>query len=341
MSIMGHARRRFRTLAGALVFALAPVSAGAADLFAGKTIRIVVGFGPSSAYTLYANLAAQHLGRFIPGNPTVVVSQMPGAAGINALNYLSEVAPRDGTVITVPTQDVVSQQLLGRKGLRYDAARFNYLGRATANVPLHMVWHTAPVTSFDDLKRHEVVTGASGSGGTHADMPRAQNVLLGTRWKVITGYGDEVRIAMSRGETQAAVAAATLFHNQYKQWLDDRLVRILVQYADFRHPSFPDVPTIMDFAGTEEAKQVFKFLVSLSTIGRAYAGPPGMPAEQIAILRKGLRVMFNDPAFKADADKRGADLLPMAGEELAAYVADVARTPRSIVRRATEVIAPR
>ena len=134
---------------------------------------------------------------------------MPGAAGLNAMNYLYEVAPRDGTVIAVMTQDLASQQALGIKGVRYDATKFNYIGRATANVPVHMVWHTAPVKSIDDLKKREIVTGAVGTGGTHVDLPRAQNALLGTKWKIIAGYrgNDESRIAMERGEIQAAVVA--------------------------------------------------------------------------------------------------------------------------------------
>lgn len=335
-----------RQRAGTIVCSLAGIalisnSASSAEFYAGKTIRIIVGFGPASAYALYGQLAAQHLGRFIPGNPNIVVANMPGAGGINALNYLSEVAPRDGTVITVPTQDIASQPLLGRQGVRYDPAKFNYIGRTAANVPVHMVWHTTPIRVFEDVKRHEVVTGADGSGGTQADLPRALNFLLGTRWKVITGYGGDTRLAMTRGETQAGVIAATLFNGQFKSWLDEGTVRIIVQYADFRHSTFPEVPTILDVAGTEEAKAVFKFLVSMSTIGRFYAAPPDVPAERVVILRNAFTAMINDPAFKADAEQRGADLLPMSGEELAAYVADVIQTPPDIIRKAKDAIAAR
>jgi tripartite-type tricarboxylate transporter receptor subunit TctC len=343
---MSTERWVLRRRAGAIICSLAGIalisnSATATEFYAGKTIRIIVGFGPAGAYALYGQLAARHLGRFIPGNPNIVVVNMPGAGGINALNYLAEVAPRDGTVITVPTQDIALQPLLGRQGVRYDPGKFSYIGRATANVPVHMVWHTTPIRSFEDVKRHEVVTGADGSGGTQADLPRAQNALLGTRWKVITGYSGDTRLAMTRGETQAGVIAATLFSGQFKSWLDEGIVRIIVQYADFRHSTFPDVPTILDVAGTEEAKAVFKVLVSVSTIGRFYAAPPGVPGERVATLRKAFTTMVNDPAFKADAENRGADLLPMSGEELAAYVADVVRTQPDIIRKANNAIAAR
>jgi len=319
---------------------LGSAGAHAADYFAGKTIRLVVGFGPASAYAIYGQLAVQHLGRFIPGNPNVVIAYMPGAAGITAMNYLYEVAPPDGSVMAVATQDLASQQALGVKGVRYDAAKFNYLGRATANVPVHMVWHTAPAKSVSDLKIHEVITGASGAIGTQIDLPRAMNALIGTKWKIISGYQDNTRaIALERGEIQAAVAAATLFSDQFKPWLDSRMVKVIVQYADFRHPTFPDVPSIMEVAETKEAKDIFKFLVSLAAVGRGYVAPPGVSVETVSLLRQAFQAMLNDPSFKADAEKRSADLLPMSGEELAAHIRETVATPSEIIKKTNEVIS--
>jgi len=315
-------------------------SGAAADVFGGKQIRIVSTGGASGGYALYANLAAQHLGRFIPGNPTILVTQMPGAAGLNATNYLYEAAPRDGTVIALMSHDLASQQALGIKGVRFDAIQFNYIGRATTNVPAHMVWHTAPAQSIDDLRNREVVTAAVGAGGTHNDLPRAQNALLGTRWKIVSGYrsNQDTRIAMERGEVQAAVTAATLFNEQIRPWLEQGKVKVVVQYADFRHPMLSDIPTIVELAESPEARDVFKFLVSLSTVGRSYAAPPGVPSETVAILRKAFQAMVNDPAFRADAEKRGADIFPMSGEELAAYIRGIVATPPGIIRKTNDVI---
>jgi tripartite-type tricarboxylate transporter receptor subunit TctC len=332
----------------AVTFLLAATSsvhqpALAADYFAGKQIRVVVPSGPAGGYSLYGQLAVQHLGRFVPGNPTVVISYMPGASGLLAMNHLYEVAPRDGTVIAVVQQDLASQQALGTKGVRFDATRFNYIGRATANVPVHMIWHTAPVQSIDDLKSRPVLTAAVGAGGTHSDLPHAQNALMGTRWKVINGYRDnnETRVAMERGEVQATLAPATLFNEQLKPWLEEDKVRILVQYADFRHPGLPKVPTIVELADTPDAKAVFKFLVSLSTVGRAYAAPPGVPSATVAILRDAFAAMMNDSAFRADAERRGADLMPMSGEELADYIRQIVATPADIISKTNDVIAAR
>src|SRR5262249_19051961 len=199
----------------------------------------------------------------------------------------------------------------------------------------------ASVQSIDDLKKREVVTAAVGAGGTHNDLPRAQNALLGTRWKIVSGYrsNSDTRIALERGEVEAAVTAATLFNEQIKPWLREGKVKVLVQYADFRHPMLPDVPTIVELADNPEARDVFKFLVSLSTVGRSYAAPPDVPAETVAILRKAFQEMVRDPEFRADAEKRGADIFPMSGEELAAYIKAIVATPSAIISKTNEVIA--
>jgi tripartite-type tricarboxylate transporter receptor subunit TctC len=313
-----------------------------ADAFAGKQIRIVIPADSAGAYALYGQLAVSHLERFIPGNPSVVISYMPGAAGLRAMNYLYEVAPRDGTVIAVLNQDFASKQALRVDGVRYDASRFNYVGRATTNVPVHMVWHSAGANTINDIKVREIVTGAVGAGG-QADLPRAQNALIGTKWKVIGGYrgGNEARIAMERGETQAAIAPAILFNTSLKGWRERDMVRVVVQYADFRHPTFPDVPALTELADTAEARGVFRLLVSLATLGRAFAAPPDVPSGTMAILRQAFHAMVNDLVFKADAERRGADLQPMAAEELAAYVRGIVATPRDIVRKTNEVLAAR
>lgn len=335
--------RRMRSLWIAAIAAGIAAPATAEPTFAGKQIRIIIPGGTAGGYALYGQLAAQHLGRFIPGHPNIIISYMPGASGLNAMNYLHEAAPRDGTVMAVVQQDIASNQARRVNGVRYDATKFSYIGRATANVPVHMVWHTAPAQSIDDLKKIEVISGGVGTTGTHTDLPRAQNALIGTKWKVIGGYkgNDESRIAMERGEVQAAISPATLFNEQLRPWLEQRKVKVIVQYADFRHPTLPSVPAVTELTNDEDAKAVFKFLVSLSTVGRSYAVPPDVPAGTVAMLRKAVQEMLNDPAFKADAQKRGADLLPMSGEELGAHVSLIVGTSPAIVDKTNKVIAAR
>jgi tripartite-type tricarboxylate transporter receptor subunit TctC len=331
-----------KTFATTLCFAatLTLSSAQAQDNFyAGKQVRIYAQ-EQASGYSLYGQLISQHLGRFLPGKPTVVIGYMPGAAGLTLTNYLYEVAPRDGTVLAVPDQDLASKQARGLKGVRYDTARFTYIGRATANVPVHMVWHSAGVTSLQDIKQKEIVTGAVGMEGAHVDLPKAQNLLLGTKWKIIPGYrgNNEIRISMERGEVSAAIAPATLFNEQLKPWRVEGKVRVVVQYSDTRHPLFRDVPTIVELADKPEQKALFKFLVSLSTFGRSLVAPPDVPQERVALLRKAFEEMLRDPAFLADAEKMGADLIPMKGEELATYMAGVLKTPSDVVDAANRLM---
>ena len=326
----------------ALCFAtsLTLTSAYAQDNFyAGKQVRIYAQ-EQASGYSLYGQLISQHLGRFLPGKPTVVIGYMPGAAGLTLTNYLYEVAPRDGTVLAVPDQDLASKQARGLKGVRYDTARFTYIGRATANVPVHMVWHSTGVTSLQDIKQKEIVTGAVGMEGAHVDLPKAQNLLLATKWKIIPGYrgNNEIRISMERGEVSAAIAPATLFNEQLKPWRVEGKVKVVVQYSDTRHPLFPDVPTIVELAEKPEHKALFKFLVSLSTFGRSLVAPPDVPQDRVALLRKAFEEMLRDPAFLADAEKMGADLIPMKGEELSAYMAGVLKTPSDVVDAANRLM---
>ncbi len=333
-----------RTVAAiALAIALAIVSASAAsaqDYYAGKTIRITVPTNSlASGYGLYGHLAATHLERFIPGKPSVAVSFMPGGSGLVALNHLYSVAPKDGTTVSVISQDIATDQARNKPGVRYDARRFSYIVRATSNVPVHMVWHTANVSNFAELRQREVVTGAVGAGGTHNDLPRAMNVLLGAKWKIIGGYpgGNDVRIAMERGEVQAGISPATLFNDQLKPWLDAGTVKVVVQYSDFRHAALPKVPNVVELADNAEARAILKFMVALSTIGRAFAGPPDMAPEALAILRKAFDAMLADETFLADAKKRGADIEPMSGEKLAAYIGEIVATSPEIVARTNAI----
>jgi len=192
---------------GALISSWFGPVAHAAGEFTGKQIRVIIPGDQAGGYALYGQLVAQHLGRFIPGAPSLVLSYMPGAGGINAMNYLYDVAPRDGTTLAVIAQELAYQQALRTKGVRYDASKMNYIGRVAPNVPVHMVWHSASVRSINDVTQREVLTGAVGSVGGQNDLPRAQNALIGTKWKIIAGYrgNNETRIAMERGETQAAI----------------------------------------------------------------------------------------------------------------------------------------
>jgi len=326
---------------GLAAFCASTATGWAADYYAGKQIRIILPANNiDSGYGLYGFLASQHLGRFIPGNPAVVISYMPGATGIASLNYLQTIAPKDGTTIAVIAQDVATFQARKISGARYDATTFKYIVRLAPNVPVHMIWKDAPAKSIADVMKMETITGAVGVGGVHNDLPRATNALVGTKWKIVSGYpgSGDARIAMERGEIQATVSPAILFKEQLKGWLDSGKVNIVVQYADFRHPLFPDVPSVVELAKDSDAKEILTFLSSIATIGRGFAAPPGTDEQAMAILKKGFAGMIADKAFLADADKRGAEILPMWGDEMSAYVKRIVATRPEIVTRAAAIV---
>lgn len=331
---------RLHTAAIAAIITFGNLSAAeASDHFSGKTVRIIVGAGPASGYALYGQLIAHHLAKFVPGNPTTVVSFMPGASGLTAMNYLFEAAPKDGATIGVAMQDLPVQQAISTKGVRYDARSFGYIGRASSNAPIHYVWRTSKVHNFADAKVREITSGASSATGSQSYLPRASNALLGTKWKVIAGYGDvrERHLAVERGEVEAGIAGAAIFRDQLSDALSKELIFPIVQYSRFRHPLFRDVSTIVELAGDEDIRQVFAFLVA--DLGRSFITPPRVPQEIVDTLRKAFASMIANPTFVAEAEKRGADLDFMSGSDLASYVDEILRTRPEIIAKARHLMA--
>jgi tripartite-type tricarboxylate transporter receptor subunit TctC len=327
----------YRILIAAVAGFIACGGSQAAD-YSGKTIRIVVGAGAASSYALYGQLVAQHLGRHLPGGPTTIVSFMPGASGLTAMNYLYDAAAKDGATIGVAMQDLSVQQALSARGVRSDARAFGYIGRATSNVPVHYAWRTSRIRNFSDVKMHHATSGASSPSGSQTYLPKATNAMLGTKWRVISGYGDprERHLAMERGEVDAGIAGAALFRDQLSDHLKNGHVIPIVQYASSRHPLFQHVPTIIELADTDESRRLLSFLVA--DIGRSFIAPPGVDSAQLDTLRAAFAAMINDVTFLNDAHRRGADIDYMSGIELAQYVREVLDTPPDIVTKAKSLI---
>lgn len=328
----------FRATIAAFTAVGACTATHASDYYSGKTIRVVVGAGAASGYALYGQLIAQHFGKRLPGSPAVAVSFMPGASGLTAMNYLYEAAPRDGATIGVAMQDLPVQQALAAKGVRYDARLFGYIGRATSNAPVHYVWRTSRIRDFSDAKVQQATSGASSPSGSQAYLPKASNLLLGTKWRVISGYGDlrERHLAMERGEVESGIAGAALFKDQLSDHLQKELVYPIVQYASFRHPLFKQVPTIIEFADDEDSRRLLTFLVA--DIGRSFLAPPNVPPAILQSLRSAFEAMVADAAFLDDAQRRGADIDFMSGPDLAAYVQEVLATPPETIAKAQSII---
>ena len=311
-----------------------------APFYAGKTLTIVVGFGVGGGYDLYARLAADHLGKHIPGNPTVLVQNMPGGGGRRSIVYIAGAAPKDGTSISLIPQAIAFDSVLGEIPGNVDAASFNLIGRLSTNVELQVTWHTSATKSFEDAKRRETVTAATGATGISSFVPRTMNALLQTKFKVVDGYqgSAEMALAVERGEAEGMVQTWAGLQSTHPQWLSERRLNLLWQIGTSRHPELPDVPAIVELAQTPEQLSALKLIAGTADIGRSLAAPPGVPAERVQILRAGFDAMVKDAAFLADAKRRNLPIEPASGEEVQALVASAMATPESVLKTVRKIL---
>jgi tripartite-type tricarboxylate transporter receptor subunit TctC len=308
----------------------------AEEFFRGKTINLTIGYNPGGPYDIYARLAATLLPKYIPGSPRIVPQNMPGVGSAKAANYLYNQAPRDGLAIGVIGQQLVVSQALGDASAKFDMRQFGWLGRFTSGGEATVIWHTAPVKSLADAMKRET-TLASTSAGSSADaFPLLMNRIVGTKFKMIRGYPGITGtvLAMERGETEGAHSTLeqTLFSHQ--DWLKEKKMTVLVQYTQTRHPSFPNVPAMVEFGKTDLDKKVLSLYGSTAEIGRALVAPPGVPAERLAVLRTAVETMLRDPAFKNEVEKRNLEYGPMTGAELQKLITDALTVSPEVINHA-------
>jgi tripartite-type tricarboxylate transporter receptor subunit TctC len=316
----------------------------AADFFRGKTVSIIVGSSAGGGYDTYARVLARHFGRHIPGNPTVVVQNMPGAGSNKAAAYLYSVAPKDGSAIGALFPGAILQPLLGDTPVQHDPSKFNYLGSANSDTYLCFVRSDAPAKTFQDVFTREVILGASNQGGTTRDLPSMLNHLLGTKFRIVTGYAGskEITLAIERNEVQGACGLGwTGLPTMHPDWFSKGLMRVLSQESLKGHPDLDKmgVPLSISFATTDEQRRVMELVYSQGSFGRPYVLPPGVPAEHVAALRTAFMATLRDPALIADAEKIQLDLDPLSGEDLQALVAKLYAVPAAIVARAKQALA--
>jgi tripartite-type tricarboxylate transporter receptor subunit TctC len=338
-------RRRAQPVALALAALLlaGPATAQSVERFyAGRTMTILIGFGPGGSHDYYAHLASRHLGRFIPGHPTIVPENMPGAGSFKAANYLYAVAPRDGTAIGIVTQTVALEEAFGTAGVQYKSAEFNWIGRAASILEIELTWASSPSKTMADVMRRETPVASTGPGSPSDGYPKLLNAVLGTKFKVITGYAAsaDALLAVERGEVDGASINWPAIKRGKPDWIAGKKINILVQYELARSPELPDVPAITELGRSEEEKRVLAFYTGSTEIGRSFLAPPGVPADRVAALRDAFAAMLKDPAFLADAAKTGGEILAASGEQIQTQIADTARAPATIVARAKGAFGP-
>ena len=302
-----------------------------------STITIFAGSSVGGLYDLTARLWSRHLGRFLPGEPTVIVQNMPGAGGLTAANHLANLAPRDGTALGVTTASAVLLSLFGDPSARFDARRFAWIGGRSMETAVCAFWHEAHPRTFEDLRRTETVIGSSGPGArsyTHAIM---FNALLGTKFRNVSGYpgGSEMSVAMERREIDGECGWSWgSLKSRTGQWLRDGKLRILAQSAMKKSPDLPDVPMALDLAPTPEARAVMEALLTDTLLAWPLIGPPGMPESAIARLRMAFNAMMSDPALLRDAERSQLDVDVVRGEDMQAIVNKLFELPPPLIDRA-------
>lgn len=327
-------------LAAALAAALAaPIPAAAqADFYKGRTIDLVVSTGVGGGLDANARLVARHLADHLPGNPTIVPRNMPGAGHIRAANFVFNQAPKDGTVIGTFIPVFVLAQVLDRsKGIQFDPANFNWLASTSSSNTTVYVWYTSSVKSVADATKREVLMGGTGAGSYTLIYPTIMNSLLGTRFKLVTGYKStaEIGLAMERGEVEGR--AGNNFNSlkaENAEFLKSGKIVLITQIGLERDAEFPDVPLLTDLALSDEDRQVLKLFSADVVLGRPFVTSPGVPAERVAMLRKAFDEMMVDPAFLDDARKAALDVAPVAGAKLQTVVFDLVHTSTDIVAKA-------
>jgi tripartite-type tricarboxylate transporter receptor subunit TctC len=327
----------------AALMAIGPARAQSTDALAAfykdHPVSLLIGFNTGGGYDVTGRLLARHFGKHLPGNPTVVVKNMPGAGSLNAANRIYNIAPKDGTEFGLFAGSIALDPLFPNTPAKFDARKFTWLGSPNTDVSICIAWHTTPFKVLDDVIKNEMITGSAGT--STLIFPVAMNNVLGTKFKLIKGYNGtkDLGLAMQRGETQGFCGT---FLDSVKasnpDWLAEKKVNILVQMALKKSAQLPDVPFIMDYAKSEDDRKVLGLIFGWLGMPRAFAAPPDLPVDRTAALRAAFDATGKDPAYIADSAKVGIDIDPVPGTEIDQILREAYATPKPLIDRAAEIL---
>src|SRR5215510_2568990 len=310
-------------------------ASAAAQDFKGKDINLYVGSGAGGPYDAYARLLGRHLGKHLLGNPSVVVQNMPGASGRRLINYMINVAPKDGSAIATIQRGVPFEPLMGEG--QFDVEKIAWIGNANNETNVCMAWHASPVRNIDDVRTRGMVVGSSGPASTDSIYPNVLNALHGTKIKVVEGYksATETHIAMERGEVdgRCGISFDTL-QSLNAEWLRDKKVRMLVQIGLDKLPELAGVPSVFDLSTSDEERQIWSLWAAPLKMGRPFFAPPGLTAERVNVLRRAFDATVSDPELRAEAAKMNLAVEPSSGEQVAALLRQIYTTPKAVVEKA-------
>lgn len=311
------------------------------EFYAGKTIELYIGYTVGGGYDTYARTLARHMGKHIPGNPTIVPVNMDGAGSLRMTNWLYEAAPRDGTVFGTFARAAPFDPLFGNNEATFDALKFNYIGSANNEVSICAAMTRTGITTFDQLKEQELIIGGTGDTADTVQFPKVVNAVFGTKMKIINGYpgGNDVVMAMERSEVDGRCGwSYTSLISGSGDWVKNGDVQILLQLSTAKHPAIPDVPLVMDLVTNEEDKDLLNLIFSRQTLGRPFAAPPEVPQDRVEALRAAFMKTMEDPEFIAEATGLELEINPVSGAEIQALVEEVYKSDPAIVERLNKIL---
>lgn len=318
------------------------------DFYKGKNVQIIVGAAAGGAYDLVSRTVANHMGRYVPGNPKFIVSNMPGASSLPMMNNLTNAAKRDGTVMGMTNSNIALEKplkMLSKGGghIAFDVKKLNWIGSPLQQPHVLWVWHTAPVKTAEDLKTVETLIGSTGAGGDNYMAPLLMNKIVGTKMKIISGYEgqNDIFIAAERGEIHGNSAVFPNLTAAKPDWFRDGKIRVLVQFGASRQKALPDVPTAVELAQNEEDKKMLRFYALKFSMSYPLVMAPDVPAERVAAMRKAFDETMQDPAFLAEAGRLGLDIDPFTGVQMTQLIDELDRAPKEIVDRVAAIIMPK
>jgi len=327
-----------------LALMLATASARAddvADFYRGRNVELYVGYSTGGGYDIYARMLARHMGRFIPGNPTLVPKNMEGAGSLRLANWLANAAPRDGSVFGTIGRGTAFDPVLGQPGAQFTASELSWLGSMNQEVSICAAWHDSGIATFQDLQSKELLVGAVSNNDDTGQFARVINAVLGAKLKIVAGYpgGNDVVLAMERGEVKgrcgwswSSVLAA------HMAWWKEKKINILVQLALAKHPDLPDVPLVTDLAKTYAQRQMLRMIFARQVMGRPFVAPPGVPKERVDALRKAFMDTMADKDFRADSEKAKLEINPVPGDQVEALVKEIYATPPGVAKQAAAAL---
>jgi len=336
---------RLAVLSGLLCAAgAASAQAPDAEFYRGKTVRLIVGAAPGAAYDFAGRVVANHIGRYIPGQPAIVVENMPGASSIIMLNHLYNRAARDGTAMGMSLSGVIHErrlQGLSRNGsnVQFDISRMNWIGTPAQQPFIYIVWGKTSLQSFKDLVANPATFASTSQGGDNWVMPMLTNQLLGTRIKLVAGYKgvNDIFMAMEQGEVQGTgVVLSSLLSKE--DWMRDHKARVLLQFGVARNPAIKDVPTAIELATSEDDRKMLAAYATKFRTTYPIMMPPDVPADRVKVVRTAFDAAMKDPQLIADAKKFGIDIDPVSGEDIAKIVAELDALPQPVVDRLRKLL---